>query len=60
MRVSRCVGVGCGLCDVRMIMNGAVSGETASQKMAPFLCLGVRFASRERRGGRGEAHTEGG
>lgn len=43
-----------------MIMNGAVSGETASQNMAPFLWRGVRFSRRERRCGIGDSHADGG
>ncbi len=43
-----------------MIAKGAVSGEMASQKMAPFLWRGVRFSTTVRRCGSGDAHTEGG
>ena len=46
--------------DARIIMNGAVSGETSSQNQNPFRCRGTRFSSRVRRCGSGDAHAEGG
>lgn len=44
--------------DVRMIMNGAVRGAIASQKMEPFLWRGVRFSRRARRCGRGDWNAD--
>lgn len=39
---------------VRMIMNGAFSGDIASQNWKAFLCRGVRFWSSECRWGTGD------
>ena len=36
-----------------MIAEGAVSGEITNHIQKPFLCLGGRLFTRERKGGRG-------
>ena len=49
-----------GMEDARMIAKGAVSGEIANHIQKPFLCLGVRFSTKEWRCGSGDGQTDGG